>query len=339
MGVSRAIVKNNGGEQLKFDLRLPGKLTRTGWELPKKLSLEDWIACGQSLGKIEVAVQWWLGDWWAYGEFAYGERKALFEEGGPLEELSFETIKQYGWVARSVETCDRSHALSWKHHFNVAEMSPAQQRKWLDRAVREDWSSNQLKSAITRAAAIEKTQAADIEAGKLGRFAVLYADPPWQYEHPPMGGTNRSIENHYPTMLLDEICALPVAEIAHADSVLFMWATNPKLYECMKVLDAWGFEYRTDMVWIKDKIGMGYYVRGKHESLLIARRGALPVPTEDNRPDSVIEAPRLEHSAKPEIVYDIIDRMYPEIRKIELFSRARAARALWTVWGNQAVAA
>jgi len=339
MGVSKAVAKSNGGGQLKFDLRLPGTLTRTGWELPKKLPFEDWIACGQSLGKIEVAVQWWLGDWWAHGEHAYGDRKAQFEEGGPLEELNFSTCKVYGWVARRVETFNRLNVLSWKHHFHVAEMSPAQQRKWLERAVREDWSSNQLKAAIARHDAIEKTIAVDLEAQKLGKFAVLYADPPWQYEYPPMGGSNRSIENHYPTMTIEEICALPVAEIAHENSVLFMWATSPKLYECMKVLDAWGFQYRTDMVWVKDKIGMGYHARERHEALLIAKRGELPPPPPEARPDSVQEQPRLEHSAKPEVFYDIIDRMYPEIRKIELFSRAPAARVLWTVWGNQAVAA
>jgi N6-adenosine-specific RNA methylase IME4 len=344
MGVMKAVVKSNGGEQqLKFDLRLPGTLTRTGWELPQKLSFEDWIACGQSLGKIEVAVQWWLGDWWAYGEHAYGERKALFEEGGPLEDMSFNSLAHYGWIARSIETCNRLQVLSFKHHEYVAPFSPAQQRKWLERAVKGDdgkkWSSNQLKAAIARYAAIEKTVAVDLEAQKLGKFAVLYADPPWQYEYPPMGGSNRSIENHYPTMTIEEICALPVVDIAHENSVLFMWATSPKLYECMKVLDAWGFQYRTDMVWVKDKIGMGYHARERHEALLIAKRGELPPPPPEARPDSVQEQPRLEHSAKPEIFYDLIDRMYPEIRKIELFSRAPAARKLWTVWGNQAVAA
>ena len=117
-----------------------------------------------------------------------------------------------------------------------------------------------------------------------------------------------------------------------------MWATSPKLYECMKVLDAWRFDYRTDMVWVKDMIGMGYYARQRHESLLIARRGDLPPPVPDARPNSVVEAPRLEHSAKPPVFYDLIDSMYPGIRKIELFGRNCAGREWWTFWGNQAVA-
>jgi len=323
-------------------LILPGRRSRTSLELPSDMFVEDWIACGQVLGSVEGSVQWWLGDWWAYGEHAYGERKALFEEGGPLEELDYNLVKNnYGYVSAHVERSVRSDLLSWFHHRHVAPLSPDEQRSWLARALEGDggepWSSNQLKAAIKQGAALARTQAADFDAQQLGKFAIIYADPPWQYENPPMGGTNRSIENHYPTMTLEEICALPVTEIAHEHSVLFMWATSPKLYECMQVLDAWGFTYRTDMVWVKDKIGMGYYVRGKHESLLIARRGEMPPPGEDSRPDSVIEAPRLEHSAKPTVMYDILDRMYPGIRKIELFGRAPEARPLWFTWGNQAV--
>jgi N6-adenosine-specific RNA methylase IME4 len=166
-----------------------------------------------------------------------------------------------------------------------------------------------------------------------GKHAVIYADPPWRYEHPPMGG-NRVVENHYPTMSLDEICALPVADITADDAVLFMWATSPKLAECFAVLDAWGFTYRTCMVWTKDKIGMGYYARQRHEILLIARRGEMSPPEPANRPDSVVSAPRLEHSAKPEVFYDLIERMYPDAPKVELF--ARQQRPGWAAFGNQA---
>jgi N6-adenosine-specific RNA methylase IME4 len=185
-----------------------------------------------------------------------------------------------------------------------------------------------------KSAAIARTYNVEFNAKALGKFAVLLADPPWRYENPPMGGSNRSIENHYPTMTLEEICALPIGEIAHEDSVLFLWATAPKLAECMRVVEAWGFNYRTEMVWVKDKIGMGYHVRNRHEGLLICKRGELPPPPESSRCDSVVEAPRLEHSAKPTIFYEIIDAMYPGLRKIELFSRS--PREGWSAWGNQA---
>ena len=167
-----------------------------------------------------------------------------------------------------------------------------------------------------------------------GKYGVLYADPPWRYEHPPIGASNRSIENHYPTMTLDEICALPVQDIAAENAVLFLWATAPKLAECIQVIEVWGFTYRTCMVWVKDKIGMGYHARNKHEILLISKRGQLAPPDPPNRPDSVLEAARTKHSAKPEEYYGLIESMYPTHPRIELF--ARKEREGWEVWGNQA---
>ena len=166
-----------------------------------------------------------------------------------------------------------------------------------------------------------------------GQYPIIYADPPWRYEH--VKTENRAIENHYPTMDLDEICALPVSDIATPDSVLFLWTTSPKLAESMQVIDAWGYTYRTCMVWDKDRIGMGYYARQQHELLLIATRGSVPVPEPENRPPSVIRLRRDdEHSAKPAEFYTMIERMYPELRKLEMFARTR--RDGWAAWGNQA---
>jgi N6-adenosine-specific RNA methylase IME4 len=89
-------------------------------------------------------------------------------------------------------------------------------------------------------------------------------------------------------------------------------------------------------VWVKDRIGMGWYVRGRHEFLLIARRGDMPTPAEADRPDSVIEAPRERHSEKPSAAYDLIERMYPGAPKVELF--ARRHRPGWVAWGDEVAA-
>jgi len=170
------------------------------------------------------------------------------------------------------------------------------------------------------------------ELNQAEAFPVIYADPPWRYEH--IKTENRAIENQYPTMELDDICALPVSALATPDAVLFLWATSPKLAEAMRVLDAWGFVYRTSMVWVKDQIGMGYYARQRHELLLIATKGNPPVPEPAVRPDSVVTAPRGEHSAKPPVFYELIEAMYPEFQRIELF--CRSPRTGWKAWGNQA---
>jgi N6-adenosine-specific RNA methylase IME4/DNA-binding transcriptional regulator YdaS (Cro superfamily) len=167
--------------------------------------------------------------------------------------------------------------------------------------------------------------------GSLGTFAVIYADPPWVYDSSE--SDNRVVENHYPTMTLDDICTLDVNSIAHDDAVLFLWTTSPKLNEAFQVLEAWGFEYRTCAVWDKEKIGMGYYFRQQHELLFVATRGTIPTPAAEHRPSSVIRSPREEHSRKPECVYEIIETMYPQLPKIELF--ARNVRPGWSRWGNQ----
>lgn len=167
-----------------------------------------------------------------------------------------------------------------------------------------------------------------------GKYGVIYADPPWQYEHSKT--TNREIENHYPTMTLEAICELPVSDLAADDCILFLWATSPKLAEAMKVIESWGFTYRTQAVWVKPQIGMGYYFRQRHELLLVATKGEPGVPAPENRPPSVIEHPRGKHSAKPPQVYEIIEAMYPAAPKIELF--ARNQRDGWEQWGNQAAA-
>lgn len=168
-------------------------------------------------------------------------------------------------------------------------------------------------------------------SGEVGTFNVIYADPPWQYDYSPTEA--RAIENQYPTMPLADICELPVSEIAAEDCVLFLWTTSPKLEDALTVLRAWGFTYKTNMVWVKDKIGMGYYARQQHELLLIATKGALPVPEPATRPASVICGERAAHSAKPESVYGLLERMYPDFPKVELF--CRAPREGWSVWGNQ----
>lgn len=163
------------------------------------------------------------------------------------------------------------------------------------------------------------------------KYPVIYADPPWRYDYAET--ENRAIENQYPSMSLDDICALPVAVLATNDAALFMWTTAPKLQESFRVIEAWGFTYKTCAIWDKQKIGMGYYFRVQHEILMIATRGSLPTPLPENRPRSVLSYPYSAHSAKPHEFYDILNNMYPELPKIELF--CRTPQPGWAVWGNQ----
>lgn len=162
-----------------------------------------------------------------------------------------------------------------------------------------------------------------------GEYSVIYADPPWRYEFSK--SDSREIENQYPTMSEEELCKLPIP--ATKNCTLFMWATSPKLDVAMRVMEAWGFKYKTCAVWDKQKIGMGYYFRQQHELLLVGTIGSPPVPEPSDRVSSVISAPREAHSKKPERLYELIESMYPGGSKIELF--CRKPREGWASWGNQ----
>jgi N6-adenosine-specific RNA methylase IME4 len=186
-----------------------------------------------------------------------------------------------------------------------------------------------------RVAKIVEISAGNEALGTSERYPVIYCDPPWRYEH--IETESRAIENQYPTMALDDICALPVGDIANDDCVMFMWATSPKLAEAMRVIDSWGFTYRTCAVWDKEVIGMGYYFRQQHELLLVATKGSPVTPLPAARPSSVIRAKREQHSKKPAVVYELIDAMYGEMPRIELF--CRTPQPGWSVWGNQSEAA
>jgi len=160
------------------------------------------------------------------------------------------------------------------------------------------------------------------------KFQVIYADPPWEYRN---SGFPMSAQNKYPTMSVDRIAALNVKEISDEDSILFLWVTNPILEDAFKVIGMWGFEYKTNMVWIKSVHTAGFYVFGQHELLLIATRGSMTAI--EKKPKSIIYGKNTVHSRKPESVYEIIEGMYPNLNYIELF--ARKTRDGWSSWGNE----
>ncbi len=163
-----------------------------------------------------------------------------------------------------------------------------------------------------------------------GKFSVLYADPPWRYRIPL--SKSRDIDlNHYPTMELEEICELRVP--AADDCVLFLWTPSPMLQEGLEVMKSWGFRYASCAVWDKCKIGMGRYFRQQHELLLLGVRGKPGTPAPEFREPSVIRWPRGRHSAKPEIVYLLIEKMYSG-PYLELFARP-PFREGWAHWGNE----
>ncbi|WP_292457828.1 MT-A70 family methyltransferase [Methylibium sp.] len=172
-------------------------------------------------------------------------------------------------------------------------------------------------------------QVADLEELKARgvKFGTIYADPPWRYDNQASRGAT---SNHYPGMSVDEISALPVADLAAESAHLHLWTTNGFLFEARRILEAWGFEYRSCFVWVKPQMGMGNYWRLSHEFMLLGVRGSCPFADHSLR--SWSELPRGRHSEKPAAVRALVERASPGPR-LELFGREPAPG--WTVWGNE----
>ena len=157
-----------------------------------------------------------------------------------------------------------------------------------------------------------------------GVFRVLYADPPWKYSNSGVIGNDAygRAERHYPTLSIEELCAINIREHRAESSVMFMWVTSPMLCECFPVIDAWGFTYKASIVWDKVRHNYGNYVSVRHELLLICTNGSClpdnPIPMVDS---VIVEDRRGRHSEKPATFRNLIDRLYPNGPRMELFGR------------------
>ena len=169
-----------------------------------------------------------------------------------------------------------------------------------------------------------------------GKYQVIYADPPWNYtsgdQHTDTS-QETVLSDHYQSMTIDELCGVPVDDLAYDDCVLFLWATSPLLEEVYDIIRAWGFDYKTSMVWDKVRHNVGNYVSVRHELLLICARGTPPKVSK--LVDSVYTEERTEHSRKPDYFRSLIDELYPEGKRIELFARGELPTH-WDAWGDQA---
>jgi N6-adenosine-specific RNA methylase IME4 len=182
----------------------------------------------------------------------------------------------------------------------------------------------------------------DLLAKAKGPYATILADPPWQFQN----RTGKVAPEHrrllrYPTMELEEIRQLPVSKLAAAKSHLYLWVPNALLLEGLKVMEAWGFTYKTNLVWYKvrkdggpDGRGVGFYFRNVTELLLFGVRGSMRTLHPGRTQVNLLATRKREHSRKPDEVFDLIEQCSPG-PYFEIF--ARFARPGWHQWGNEDV--
>ena len=299
--------------------------TRTGLIVNGDATDEEWVEFGGRIKNAQEGILWILGDWARYGEVKHSKIyvKTLEKYG-----YTTQTVMDAKWLSGLYESSRRRDDISWSFYREAASLAKEGNAadELLERAATDVWTVKKLRAEVRDLKLLEPAPLKEAD----GTYDVIYADPPWKYE----AGTIKddlTIERQYPTMELEDIKNLEIP--AAKDSICFLWTTAPKLEEGLEVLKAWGFQYRTCAVWDKETLGLGWYFRVQHEILLVGKKGKYPIPAESRRPRSVIRERRTTHSKKPEKVARIIEDMYPDARKIELFARRK--RFGWDTWGNE----
>lgn len=217
----------------------------------------------------------------------------------------------------------------------LAKLSPERREEVIAKAEAGEKVSAKVAAKQERREEREEELADKQRALPETKFGVILADPEWRFEvYSRESGMDRAADNHYPTSATDVIASRPVQDIAADDCVLFLWATVPMLPDALRVMEAWGFAYKSHFIWNKDKIGTGYWNRNKHELLLVGTRGNVPAPAMGEQAHSVIDAPVRLHSEKPASFYLLIENYFPNLPKIELNARRR--REGWEPWGLEA---
>ncbi len=310
-------------------LTLPGcELTRTGLKIDEGVTFGQCLEIAETLGLMEQSIMWAVGDLLVHSadRYEHGQYEQVAERTG----LANQTLRHARLVADKL--CIRMHDLKWAHHQLVAPLKPVEQKRWLAKAVKNDWGVPGLRAAMKAA-----LPSPELPPGK---YRVILADPPWDYgdkldpsevEGHRYGGA----EKHYPSMTLAKLCEMAVADKAGEDAVLFLWSTAPMLREALELMAAWGFDYKAQFVWDKMRHNYGHYNSVRHELLLIGTCGQY-LPLSDELVPSVQSIDRGEHSAKPVEFYEIIEKLYPKQKRLELFARSEHERAGWRQWGKEA---
>ena len=188
----------------------------------------------------------------------------------------------------------------------------------------------------------EPNPSEDLLSKLTNQYSTILADPPWQFQN----RTGKMAPEHrrllrYPTMELKEILELPVSRLAAAKSHLYLWVPNALLQEGLRVMEAWGFTYKSNMVWYKvrkdggpDGRGVGFYFRNVTELILFGVRGSMRTLPPGRTQVNILSTRKREHSRKPDEIYDIIEACSPG-PYLEVFARFK--RPGWKQWGNENV--
>jgi N6-adenosine-specific RNA methylase IME4 len=249
---------------------------------------------------------------------------AVTQRAARVAEESPKVVDAFFASARKTGRAPSTAALA-----TLADVAP---KKAIEVIERSAGKAGAMKAYVRQAEKAETAKKIEAEPAPMptGPFRVIVADPPWQYDKRAGDATHRG-DLPYPSMTVDAICALNVRAMAHPEgSVLWLWTTNAFMRDAYRVLDAWGFAERTILTWVKDRMGLGDWLRGQTEHAILAVRGT-PTITLTNQ-TTALHGPVREHSRKPDEFYALVETLCPG-SKVEMF--CRTPRPGWARWGAE----
>jgi len=330
----------------ELQLRTGAYLTTfVGTQIIRVSTKDEWRTYGEILKRVDEAKQWAIGDWLKDGKRHYGD--GVYKEAEKILDVSYNYLARQKRIAEMFEFSSRLLNLSFEHYYEISSIKKIEQKKdgklelskepdkekmqeLLKKAEKENLSVKELGEIVKR---YKRQQDEKIRlANAPEKYSIFYADPPWKYSDELIEGYGAAI-HHYPPMSIKELCEYPVKGRIADNAALFLWVTSPILDECHEVIQAWGFEYKTSFIWDKVKHNYGHYNSVRHELLLVCIKGSY-LPEINELSDSVVSIERTdEHSEKPEYFRMLIEKMYPNSKKAELFGRKKYPG--WDSFGDE----
>jgi ParB/RepB/Spo0J family partition protein len=276
----------------------------------KDFTLSEAVAIKRALEPIERAQ--------AKERMLAGKPSGKFPKGRALDKVAKVVGKDRKTLARAEAIVDAAESEPEKFHHLLEQM---------DRTNRVNGVYRRFK--ISKQAESIRAEPSPLPGN--GPYRVIY-DPPWPYEARSEDPSKRGVRP-YPTLSIQQICAVDVASLAHDDCILWLWTTNYYMRFAFDVLGAWKFEPKTILTWVKHKMGCGDWLRGQTEHCILATRGNPTVILTNQT--TVLHAPLRGHSVKPVAFYDLVEALCPAPRYADLFSRYQH-NDKWDCHGDQA---
>ena len=286
-------------------VKINNAMTPMDLVIPDNFTLEEAVYWANYFGNYHKKGLWYLGALLAKCEDKFGEMAVHVAEATGLD---YGTLANAKSVYLKVFSQCREK-LSYSHHQAVASLEPVYQDKYLKQAESEGLSHKELRSVIMR-----DRKSKTVSSPSSETFQILYANPPYQ------------------ELGLKKILAIPVETMASEKSLLFLWTTSELLEDSLQIIKAWGFEYLRDIIWFKTNQALDYWTLHQHETLLIGKKGDFPHPDQENRPESIFQGSLSEEGKKPEIIFEMMEKMYPDMTKFNLFGECD--RPGWKSLGN-----